>query len=246
MKSGPNARSVVRRALRTIRRHWKALLVVGAFIFIPLGFLDVANEHVGDVDIEDLSEARFLAILGVAFSGTVTALLGEIFFAGVVAAAVQETQGGRAPTVRELVRSLPFLTLIAIDVLFVIGLGLTSLLLIVPGVLFFGYFALTAPLAKIEHLGIRAAFSRSRRLVRGHLLLVLGILMPVAIGGEVLGGLLAAGVDDLLGETFLSESLAATLIEFITTPLWAFSAVSLTFELLEHEGEAPAPTSTSP
>ena len=235
MDSRPSARSVARRALRTVRRHWRALLVIATVIFVPLALLDVADHHVGELALQDLSTAHALEALGIGLSHSVTALLGEIFFAGVVAAAVQETHGGKAPTVRELLRSLPFGTLIAIDILVSLGVGVGLVLLIVPGVLFFGYFALTAPLAKIEHLGVRAAFRRSRGIVRGHLGFVLGILVPVVIAGELLASLLVIGASEVLGENLPSEFLGAFLSEAIATPLWAFAAVSLTYELLEHE-----------
>jgi hypothetical protein len=165
-----------------------------------------------------------------------TALLGEIFFAGAVAAAVSETHGGEAPTLRELARTIPYLTLIAIDVLFAVGIALAFLLLIFPAFLFLGYFGLAAPLAKIEHIGVRAAFRRSRRLVRGHVGLVLAVLVPVALGGQLLSAGVSAGLEELLGETFAAEWLGASLAELVSTPVWALAAVALTYELLAAEG----------
>ncbi len=236
MGSGPSVRSVARRALRTIRRHWRPLLIIATVIFVPLGMIDVADERIGDVEIEELSNLRAVEIAAIGFVHAATALFGEIFFAGVVAGAIAETQGGRAPTVGELISSLPYVTLIAIDVILSLAVALGLLLLVIPGVLIFGYFALAAPLAKVEHLRTRDAFRRSRRLVRGHLLLVLGILLPVILGGELIGELITEGGGDLLGESVLAEFAGAFLSEVIVTPLWAFAAVSLTYELLDHEG----------
>jgi hypothetical protein len=239
-RNGPSAANVARRALRTIRRHWRPLLIVAAVIFIPLAMIEVIDEHLGEVDFDNLSNERFLEVIALSFVIVTGGLLGEIFFAGVIAAAVSETHGGRAPSLGQIVRSLPYLTLIAIDILFSVGVALGLILIVVPGIVFFGYFAIAAPLAKIEHLGVRAAFRRSFRLVRGHLLLALGILAPVALGGEVLGELLTSGAHELFGEGLASEFVGALVGEAIATPLWAFAAVSLTYELIETEGSPAA------
>ena len=211
------------------------MLLIGAAIFIPLGLLDVAAHHAGELDLDELTWAQTAAVLGLGLSQIVTALLGEIFFAGVVAAAVSETHGGHALGVRALLRTLPYWTLIAIDILFALGLAVTLLLLVVPAIFFLGLFALATPLAKIEHLGVRAAFRRSRLLVRGHLRLALLVLVPVAIGGEILSELATAGLGDAFDDSLLAEWAGATLSGFIATPIWALAAVALTYELLEFD-----------
>ena len=160
-------------------------------------------------------------------------MIGEVLFAGVVAAAVSETEGGRLPTFGQLVRSLPYVTVILITILFTVGLALTLLLLIVPGVIFFGRYVLGAPIAKIEHIGVRASFRRSAELSRHHLRLVLGVLLPIAIAGQILSSLAVAGVGELLGESFAGEWIGAILSEGISAPLWALAAVSLTYELID-------------
>lgn len=211
--------------------------MVGAAIFVPVGLLETIAHQLGEIEVEEVTNAQAWALLGFAVLTTVTALLGEVFFAGVVAAAVAETHGGHAPSLSELVRSLPYGTLIAIDVLFALGLTLTLLVLVVPGVIFFGWFALAAPAAKIEHLGVRAGFARSRELSRGNMGLILALLVPVAIAGQFLTTGIAQGAQALIGETFGAEWLGATLSEFLAVPIWAFAAVALTYELREAGGD---------
>ena len=123
--------------------------------------------------------------------------------------------------------------MIAITILFSVGLALTLLLLIVPGVFFFARFVLAAPVAKIEHLGVRASFGRSRRLSKGHMGLVLLVLVPIGIGGQILSGLAVEGVGELLGESFVGEWVGAVLSEGVSAPLWALAAVALSYELIE-------------
>lgn len=218
-------------AARTTRRHWRALFVIALAIFVPVGLLEVLDHRLAELDPEVLTGVQAVEVGFVGFVHALTALLGEIFFAGVIAAAVSETHGGHAPTIRELLRTIPYVTILAIDLLFAVGLAFGLLLLVVPGVLFFGYFAPAAPVAKIEHVGVRRAFARSRELVRGRLGLVLAVLIPVALGGQVLSGVAV----ELGGDEFLGEWIGATIAEMLAGPLWALGAVAVTYELMETE-----------
>jgi len=248
MAGEPGVRGVLERAIRTSRRHWRALFVIALAIFVPIGLIDVLDHHLQESELEHPSGAKAFEVGLVAVSHTVTSLLGEILFAGVVAAAVSETHGGKAPSLSHIVRTLPYWTLIAIDILFSIGLVFTLLLLIVPGVFFFGRYALAAPVAKIERRGIRESFARSRALTHHHVGLVLLVLLPIVFGGQIVSQLAVTEIGDLTGGSFFGEWLGATIAEMLAGPLWALAAVSLTFELIEHgrrEEDAGAPTSAS-
>ncbi|HEX6116772.1 MAG TPA: hypothetical protein VFY99_06690 [Solirubrobacterales bacterium] len=238
MPNGPTVRGAWERARRTFARHWRVLAFFGAVIFIPLGLLEVLAHEIGEVEIDELSDTAAWVLAGVGVATVVTALLGEIFFSGVVAAAVSEAHGAQSPTLAELRRSIPYGTLIAIDLLSAIGVALGLVLLIVPALLFLGYFGLAAPMAKIEHLGVRAAFGRSRRLARGHLGLVLLILVPVSLAGQLLSAGAGEGIGELLGESFAAEWFAASASELLSTPIWALATVALAFELLAAEDAA--------
>jgi hypothetical protein len=238
MADRPTLGGAWKRARRTFVRHWRVLAIFGAAIFIPLGLVEVIAHDFGEIELEELSDAEAWAAAGIGVVLIVTALIGEIFFAGVVAAAVSETHGGDAPTLGELVRTIPYGTLIVIDLLSVIGIAFGLVLLIVPGLLFLGYFGLAAPMAKIEHLGVRAAFGRSRRLVRGHFWLVLAVLAAVSLVGQALSAGAAEGIVSLLGHSFAAEWFAASASEILSTPIWALATVALAYELLASEGSA--------
>ena len=235
MADEPTLGGAWERARRTFARHWRSLALFGAAIFIPLGAVEVVAHDVGEIDVAGLSDAGALALVGASIAIIVTALIGELFFAGVVASAVSETHGGQAPSLGELIRSVPYGTLVVIDVLSVAGIALGLLLLVVPGVLFLGYFGLAAPMAKIEHLGVRAAFGRSRRLVRGHLGLVLLVLVTVSLAGQALSAGAAGLIAGALGHSFVAEWVAASAAEVLSTPIWALASVALAFELIAHE-----------
>ena len=235
MAERPTIAGAWERARRTFARHWRALALFGAVIFIPLGAIEVLAHEFGEIEIDDLSDAQAWAAAGVGIALVVTALVGELFFSGVVAAAVSETHGGHRASLGELLRTIPYGTLIVIDLLSVFGIAFGLLFLIVPGVLFLGYFGLAAPVAKIEHLGVRAAFGRSRSLVRGHLGLALGVLVSVSLVGQVLSAAAAEGITGLVGHTFPAEWFAASAAEILSTPIWALASVALAYELIAAE-----------
>lgn len=234
----PTARGVGARAARTLRLHWRSLLVVAVVLFVPLGLLDVLDERFSEVDADEEGWQAIGLALAVAFVHASTALLGEVLFAGVVAAAVSEAHGAKSHPLGELVRSIPYRRLIAIDLLFALGFAAGLILLVIPGLIFFGYYALAAPVAKIEGIGVRAAFARSRQLVRGRLGLVLGVLIPVTLISEAASAAALSGGVWTLGHSFAGEWAGASASELVTASAWALAAVALVYELKQGESAA--------
>ena len=166
-----------------------------------------------------------------------------MFYAGVVAALIVEKRTGIRRRLGDVARELPYLRLLAVDLLYSVGVALFLLLLIVPGILFFTYYALTAPIVEIEDRRIRAAFRRSRELVRGHFWTVLAILLPVSVAIELITEADQAAVNALLGDSLLSDWLGTSIVNVALTPIYAVAAVVLTIELIEAKGDRlPAPS----
>jgi hypothetical protein len=210
-----------------------ALLLPAAFLLsVPLGLVDVLDERLFELDASELSwlAGIVLAIETLAHAGT--ALLGEVLFAGIAAAVVSERRTGVAHPLLDLLRTLPYGRLIVIDLLFNAGLAVGLLLLVVPGLVFFAWFALAAPLAKIEDLGVRDAFRRSRALVRGRFRTVLALLLPLAIATELLTEALQAGSVWAVGDSFLGDWAGAVAVGVLLTPIFAVASVVLAYDLL--------------
>lgn len=224
-------------ALSAYRANFALLIASALVIFIPVGALEAATHGLQDLEIGDGRAA--LEVLGAAVLVTLTATLGEVFYAGVVAAVVGRHRDPtsdlrhRASEVAALVRELPVLRLLAIDLLFVALVVGGFILLIVPGVIVFTWYVLAAPVAEIEHLRIRPAFARSRALVRGSFWRVLVILVPVMIVGDQLGQWLLDTGPWVVGEGFLGDWLGAVLSEGLTAPFFALAAVVITHHLIE-------------
>jgi hypothetical protein len=232
-----------RRILATLRAEALPLLTVAAIVFVPLSLLEAVAGQTTEIDLDDVTvlEAGGLAIAALVQIGT--SLVGEVFYAGVVAALIVEKRTGIRRRLGDVARELPYLRLLAVDLFYSLGVAVLLLLLIVPGVLFFTYFALTAPIVEIEDRGIRAAFRRSRKLVRGHFWTVLAILLPVSAVIELLTEADQAAVNALLGESLVSDWLGTSIVNVALTPIYAVAAVVLTIELIEAKGDRlPAPS----
>jgi hypothetical protein len=215
--------------VRTYAREAGYLLVVGVAVFVPVGLLDSLGDRVGSVEVDHADDLTTLGVVGASLVQLVTGMLGDVFYAGAVAALVKE--GSSAVSLRRVARRLPYGRLVAIDLLFSIGAGIGLLLLIVPGIVFFTWYALAAPVAELEDRGVRASFSRSRLVVRGDFWLVLGLLAPVAIGTEMLTELGISGLTDALGHSLLVEWLSDSSLSVVLAPFYALTAVRLALVL---------------
>ena len=181
------------------RAHWRTLLVVGLLVFVPLGLIELLDhrlqEPLADDELDQLDPGLLAAIFAGVIGHATAALLGEVVYAGIVAAAV--TAGTARPPLRELLRHLPFWRLVCVDLLWVVVVVVGFLALVVPGLIFITWFALVAPAVEIEGRGVTDAFRRSRELVRRRFWFVLALILPVLVLGDLLSS--ARGRGFLLG-----------------------------------------------
>jgi len=179
---------VGREALASYRANVGLLLLTALIVFAPITLLEAAAHGLGDLDPDEASLSAVAEMVAAVSATVFTSVLGEVFYAGVVVAVVAHRRTGVRRELLEIARTLPYLRLTAVDVLFVLMVAVGLALFIVPGVVAFAWFALAAPVVEIEDRGVRAAFVRSRQLVRGSFWRVLAILV------DWLGELLAQGL----------------------------------------------------
>ena len=223
-----------RRVVRTCREQWRLLLVAGLVVFIPLGFLEALDNHVGDVEIENIGDIVAIEAILVGLVHAGTSLWGEIFYTGVVAAGVSELLGGRRAGLLHVARVLPYGRLIAVDLLFGVIVLVGLALLVVPGVVLYVWLSLAGVVVKIEDRGVRDSLRRSRELVRGSFWRVFAVVIPAELLSSAvvdLGGTIGHGRVD----GFAGEWAAATLGEMLATPLYAVAVVVVAFQLIELE-----------
>src|SRR3954447_8359442 len=163
--------------LRAYRRHWRVLL--GA-AFLTFGLLNLLELLIPELEFEHLSTFRVLEALGLAAGAFAVPGFRGAFYEGVVATPLGQAREGRPPPkLRTVARSVPYLPLIAVNLVVALGSAVGLLLLIVPGFVFGTYAGLAPALVEMEDLRPRAALRRSFQLVRGHFWAVLVLLWGV-------------------------------------------------------------------
>jgi hypothetical protein len=225
-------RDVARDTLHVYRRHWNFLVPVAAIILLPQALTDA---FLDGQDVEGINSAKDLFILAAAPLTACVSLMGEAIYAGVTAAAVVEVLAGRpVPDPVTLWRALPIWKLILVDLILALGFAVGLVLLVVPGLVFLTYFAITPAILKIEHVGVRDALRRSAGLVRGHFWSVMRILVAVIIFTEVAMQAIAAPFHG-----FGVVTVVDLVAEAILQPFPGLATVLVAISLLEIRGELP-------
>ena len=181
----------VRRVLGTafgiLRRRFRLIAGAALVVFSISAGVDVLGEALAD-------QASNPGLVAVVVMATSLALFGTEFFAGLLDRIVGEEERGhpRQP-LGQVLRTLPYFRLIAADVLLALGGAALSILLVVPGLIFFTWFSLVGPVIVMENRKVLSAFGRSRRLVHGKFWLVfLLVTLPVLVEEEVVHGIVGA------------------------------------------------------
>src|SRR6187551_526000 len=242
-----NVFSLYGRIWRTYFQWAGTLLPLAVTVFVPLGLIHAIPVHVGVTSLNFGSGAEILAaILAVLLLAT-TGLIGEVFYTGAVAIALTHPHDGEPRSLRQVAGMVDYRTLIAVDLIFGVLVAVGLVAFFVPGILIFVYLGLAAPVVEIEHPGVRAALARSYRLVRGHFWLVLVVLVPIEIAGDVITNQATSLIHTLLGESLVAEWLTDTATNIVLTPFYAVAAVLLTIGLIaEKDGEGPQLHSSPP
>ncbi len=228
------ARTIYVETARTFGRQAGFLLLLGAIVFVPIGFLDAVADRVGEIHVSRLSDLSTLsaAALFLGFlAQSATTLVGEVFYSGAVALTLANSKQGHRPALLEIARSLSYGRLIAVDLLFALAVVVGLLLFVVPGVIAFTWFALAGPLVEIEGARTWSAFERSRRLVRGRFWTVLAALVPITLASEVLTDALLALSHGTFANALIGDWVGESLTNILLSPFYAVAAVLITLRL---------------
>jgi hypothetical protein len=169
-----------------------------------------------------------------------------VLYEGMVVELVQDVQQGgrREHSVGQLLRSVEpvFWPLVAVSVLFGVGVAIGFALLIVPGLILFVIWSVVAPVTVLERPGVWRAFGRSREIVRGNGWNVFGVIVIVGVIVFLVSiavGLIASGLGGF-GHGVVQWAVNAAI-----APVTALSASVLYFTLTRRE-PGPQPTYTPP
>ncbi len=171
------------------RRLGEILIVAFVFGGLPAALFRVLSAHA--LAFFGLSVWTTLAItLGML---TITSVLGTTAGYALISRLVISTLDGDGETVARAVDNIVrrFLILIAMALLSNVGIGLATLLLIVPGLMLMTAWAIAIPVTSMERLGPIDSLRRSMMLTRGARWQIFGVILVLAIvsgGGNYLLG----------------------------------------------------------
>ena len=232
------ARSTFRTAFEHGRHRFWFLLTTALIVFIPLGLLETISHGV-EINTDDgIDPIDLLRAVSIALA----ALLGEVFYAGTIASVVAKGPEFE-PTFGGLIRSIPWLTIIAIDLIFAFSVAFGLVALFIPGLYIYGRWVLAATLADIDHVRTREALRRSAALTKGHRVVVVTVLFAVMIVSEILSEAFQHVIEALEGEDLVAEWISASGSAIILSPIFALLCAAFVIELRARK--APAAPETS-
>jgi hypothetical protein len=235
------------RIARTSARWAPFLFLLGAIVFVPLGLIDAITLQLDLRTFEIDNGLGILAVVTAVLALAGTGLIGEVFYSGAVAVALTHPHDGRPPSLREIAGRLNYGRLIAVDLLYTLVVAIGLVFFVAPGAAAFVWLGLSGPVVEIEGRGIRAAFARSLRLVRGRFWLVFWVLVPVELAGDSLANLSTSLTHHLLGSSLPAEWFSESLSNIVLTPIYAVAAVLLTIDrIAEKEAVQPRQPQATP
>ena len=225
-------------------------LGAGLLIFIPLGLVDVLDDHIqeplAEVDHDVTSGEIWIVWSPPRSAHAVVALLGDVLYTGIVARAVV-SRSAMASTARSGRSPAPCLTCASprADVLLALIVALRHLVLIVPGPhLCSAWFALIAPAIELEERKLFAGVPPQPRAGARQHAARAGADRPAALLDDLLSS--AVQSKELFGihSGFFVDWAAAVLADMLTTPLYALAVVIAFFQLRDGRvGPPPEPSS---
>lgn len=226
------AGGVLRAALATGRRRFRRVASAAVVVFGVAALIDLLVAAL----IDGVDDGHPLVLVATLLASSFAAV-GWTFFAGLLDRTVAEDQDGQpTQSVGTVLRTLPYGRLLLAGFLLTVGAGALALALLIPGLVFYTYFSLVGPIINMEDRSVRAAFRRSRELVRSHFrLTLLLVTLPVLFEQEVVHGVELA-VDPPLWLGFLVNVAGGALIGSVV----GLIEVTLAYLLAE---AAPAPVS---
>jgi hypothetical protein len=160
-------RPIAAAVVHTARRHAWRILVVSIAVSAVTVAAELAADHL--LDRADVTEA----LVG-ALSTSTLSLLGAVFLSGFLCKLVSSTEHEKrghaadGSRIRDVLRSLPWGSLILADLLatLIIVAGLVAL--IIPGLIAITLLAVVGPVIELEHRSALAGLRRCVHLVRPH------------------------------------------------------------------------------
>jgi len=216
------ARPIAAGVLRIGRRHAGRILLVSIAVSLVVTAVEIAVDHL-------LSHAGLAPALFGALGSSGISLLGAVFLSGFLSRLVGAERAGGQARIRDVLRALPWASLIAADLLVAVIVVAGFVLLIIPGLIALNLLVVVGPVIEIEDRRAWAGLRRSARLVRPH-------FWKVALIGT-LPVLVASGLESVLPDPEGRAGIVIALIarsigEGVLEALVGLLLVELTYRLI--------------
>jgi len=172
-------RLILHHALAMFRLSYVRVAAVALILFVPPAILSASLERVAEDRLDLLFDDRVLLAMVI---GGLFRLFGPVVFAGYLDEAVgSEYFRGHRQRLPQVLRSLPWVSLLVADIVVVVGASIGLAMLVVPGIAFYAAFGLVGPVMVQERRAIRDSFGRTWRISRTALVpVVLLVVVPLA------------------------------------------------------------------
>ena len=221
-------------------------LIVGALPSLLMSYL-FAQFGLNSPGALQSGAISFRAFMGATFVGAVFAMVIAALVQGALTRAVVSANEGRRASFGECLATglQVFLPLIALSILFSIGVGIGFVLLLVPGIILLLMWAVAVPALVVERTGVFGAFRRSAELTKGSRWKILGLFLVLLVIYWLLSLLLAvvglkmyAPATSAAGLT-VANIVGSVILGTIFNVLWGTIQPSLYVELRQaNEGES--------
>ncbi len=160
-------RPIAAAVVRTARQHAWPILAVSIVVSAVTVAAELAADHL-------LDRVNLTAALLGSLSTSTVSLLGAVFLSGFLCRLVSDTEHGETEhdahgtPIRDVLRSLPWGSLILADLLATVIILVGLVALVIPGLVALTLLAVVGPVIEIERLAAVAGLRRSAHLVRPH------------------------------------------------------------------------------
>ncbi|HEY4426688.1 MAG TPA: hypothetical protein VGN08_00630 [Solirubrobacteraceae bacterium] len=227
MQSRIDVGEVIRRVFDIYVDQAPVLMPAAAVVFVFTGIL---------------SGVIVAASPGLAVIAVLIYLAAATIFTGMVVELVADLQDGRrdAGPRQLLARATPVLgQLLLVAIVGAVGVFVGLVLFVVPGLILFTIWSVSAPVVLLERPPGLRALARSQQLVRGNGLQVFGVILVLDILVLLLGGALELAAES--GGTALGI-VVRVIVGVLTAPLSALAASVLYFKLRSAAAPEGAPS----
>jgi hypothetical protein len=226
--------------LEVYRANATNLLLIVAVVVVPLSFLSALGTHVvapvrehttvifgRTVQVVD-ARSFFVILLAAVIAAAVGVIIWAVLEAAIIRGAAQATVGDPIDieaSYRWGLRRFGSVLLVALLVGLTVGVGF--LLLVIPGIIFLTFFAVSVPALVIENRRGTDAMRRSWNLVSGNFWHALGTILVAAIIAGVVSGIIGA----IGGSNWFVRWIFTAVAQIITVPFTALVGVLLYLDL---------------